>query len=79
MNREEMIQIIIACVAQTYSADAEKLSENTNIPEEFGTKSLQRVALCSLIEDKTDAVISLGDIGKYPTIGELSDFVLKVL
>lgn len=77
MNREEVINFIIDCVAKTYQADASGLSEATNIPEQFGTKSLQRVSLCALIENETDVVLSLGDIGKYPTIGELADFILE--
>ena len=68
MNRDEMIKFIVDCVAQTYRADAAGISESTNIPEEFGTKSLQRVSLCALIENETDVVLSLGDIGKYPTV-----------
>lgn len=77
MNREEVVKFIIDCVAKTYQADASSLSENTNVPEQFGTKSLQRVSLCALIENETDVVLSLGDIGKYPTIGELADFILE--
>ncbi len=77
MSREEMIAFVADCVAKTYQADAAGLSENTNIPEQFGTKSLQRMALCALIENETDVVLSLGDLGKYPTIGELSDFIME--
>lgn len=77
MNREEMIKFIIESVAQTYRADAADISEETNIPEQFGTKSLQRVSLCALIENETDVVLSLGDIGKYPTVGELADLILE--
>lgn len=77
MNREEMVKFIIDCVAQTYRTDPSGLSEATNIPEKFGTKSLQRVSLCALIENETDVVLSLGDIGKYPTVGELADFIME--
>lgn len=77
MNREEMVRFIKECVAQTYQADADGLREDTNIIEEFGTKSMQRLALCALIENETDVVLSLGDMGKYPTVGELADFVLQ--
>lgn len=52
MNRDEMIKFIVDCVAQTYRADAAGISESTNIPEQFGTKSLQRVSLCALIEKR---------------------------
>ena len=77
MERDEMLNFIIDCIAKTYQVDAASLSEDTNIPEQFGTKSLKRMALCALIENETDIVLSLGDLGKYPTIGELTDFVLE--
>ena len=77
MDRNELIEFLKDCVAQIYKADANSLSENTNLPQEFGTNSLQRVGLCSLIENDTDILISVGDIGKYPTIGNLADYILK--
>lgn len=77
MSRKEMVDFIAGCVAQTYWADVSGLSESTNILEEFGTKSMQRLSLCALIENETDVVLSLGDMGKYPTIGELADYILQ--
>lgn len=77
MTRDEVLEVIIECVSQIYKADKAELSESTNLTETFGTNSLQRVALCSQIENEADVLISLGDIGKYPTIGELTDFVME--
>lgn len=77
MNRDGMISFLIGCIAKTYKADESELSENTNIPETFGTKSLQRMALLSSIENETDVMISLGDLGKYPTIGNLADMIIE--
>ena len=77
MTRNEVMDVLMDCVAQIYKADKCELSENTNLPETFGTNSLNRVALCSMIENEIDVLISLGDVGKYPTIGELTDFVIE--
>ncbi len=77
MSREEVITLLIKGVAQIYHVDESGLSEITNLPEEFGTKSLQRVALCSLIENDIDVMIPIGDVGKYPTIGELADKIIE--
>lgn len=77
MNRDEIINFLINGVVQIYHADAANLTEDTNLPEQFGTKSLQRVALCSLIENDIDVMISIGDIGKYPTIGNLADKIIE--
>lgn len=77
MDREELLRFLIESVAQTYHADAADLSESTNLTETFGTNSLQRMALCSLIENETETMISLGDIGKYPTIGDIADLILE--
>ena len=38
MERDEMLNFIIDCIAKTYQVDAASLSEDTNIPEQFGTK-----------------------------------------
>lgn len=77
MSREEVIEFIISGVASIYHADASQLSEETNLSETFGTNSLQRVALCSLIENEIDVMITIGEIGKYPTIGNLADYVIN--
>lgn len=77
MTRDEILDVLMDCVAQIYRADRAELSEDTNLVEKFGTNSLQRVALCSQIENEIDVLISLGDIGKYPTIGELADFIME--
>ena len=77
MTRNEVIDILIDCAAQIYKADKAQILEETNLPQTFGTNSLARVGLCSMIENEVDVLISLGDVGKYPTIGELADFILE--
>ena len=77
MDRNEIVEFLIDSVAQVYRCDASELSEGTNLPDEFGVKSMQQLALCGLIENEIDVVISIGDLGKYPTIGELADYIDK--
>ncbi len=77
MTRDEVLDVLLDCISQIYKTDRNELSEDTNLTETFGTNSLQRVALCSQIENEMDVLISVGDMGKYPTIGELTDFVME--
>ncbi len=76
MNKEEMVNFLIDCIGKAYKTSTDGLTADTDIAAQFGTKSLPRVALCALIENETDVTISLGDIGKYKTIGDLADMVL---
>ena len=39
MTRNEVMDVLIDCIAQIYKADKSGLSENTNLPETFGTNS----------------------------------------
>ena len=77
MTRDEVLDVLLDCISQIYKTDRNELSEDTNLTETFGTNSLQRVALCSQIENEMDVLISVGDMGKYPTTGELTDFVME--
>ena len=75
MDRNDIVEFLIASVAQVYRVDPATLSEETNLPEEMGIKSMQQLALCGLIENETDVVFSIGDFGKYPTIGDIADYI----
>ncbi|MBO5656727.1 MAG: acyl carrier protein [Agathobacter sp.] len=75
MDRNDIVEFLIASVAQVYRVDPSTLSEDTNLPEELGVKSMLQLALCGLIENETDVVFSVGDFGKYPTIGAIADYI----
>ena len=47
-NREELLAKIIEFAAMAFNKDAATINENTNISEELGVASSQRVAMCSL-------------------------------
>lgn len=72
MNIEEKV---IACAAEAYSADAAKITANTEVREELSNQSLLLIAFISSIEDAVGVSIDLRDASKLLTIG---DFVKKV-
>jgi len=60
-----------------FHADAAALSEDTDIAEELGVASTQRVAMTASIENEFDVMIPVARFGKYKTIGDLADFVME--
>ena len=60
-----------------FHADADKINENTDIAEELGVASTQRVAMSASIENDFDVMIPVARFGKYKTIGDLADFVME--
>ena len=76
MEREEILAQIIEFAAQAFEADASKITEDTDIAEELGVKSVQRVALAASIENEFDVMIPVARFGSYKTIGDLVDYVM---
>ena len=77
MTREEVVAKMIEYAAMAFQADAANINENTNIAEELGVASTQRVALSASIENDFDVMIPVARFGNYKTIGELADFVME--
>ena len=76
MERNEVLEKIIEFAAMAFKVDAATIKEETNISEELGVSSMQRVALSASIENDFDVMIPVARIGKFKTIGELTDFVM---
>ena len=76
MERNEVLEKIIEFAAMAFKVDASTITEETNISEELGVSSMQRVALSASIENDFDVMIPVARIGKFKTIGELTDFVM---
>lgn len=67
---------IIEFAAMAFNKDAATINENTNISEELGVASSQRVAMSASIENDFDVMIPVARFGKFETIGDLVDFVM---
>lgn len=77
MTREEVVVKMIEFAVMAFGADAEKLSENTDIAAELGVASTQRVAMSASIENEFDVMIPVARFGNYKTIGDLADYVME--
>jgi acyl carrier protein len=77
MTRKEIITKLIEYAAMAFNADATEINENTNIAEQLGVASTQRVAMSASIENDFDVMIPVARFGNYKTIGNLADFILK--
>lgn len=76
MTREEVLEQIIEFAAMAFNKEAAEISEETNIAEELGVASNQRVAISASIENEFDVMIPVARFGKFETIGDLVDFVM---
>lgn len=76
MSREEVLAQMIEFAAMAFKKDASAINENTNIAEELGVASMQRVAMSASIENEFDVMIPVARFGKFETIGDLVDFVM---
>lgn len=75
MATQELIDQLIAGAARVFNKDAASITVDTNIAEELGSKSLDRMGMCAVIENEFDVVIPFAEFGMYKTIGELADFI----
>lgn len=77
MSREEVLAKMIEFAAMAFHADAANITESTNIADELGVSSQQRVAMSASIENEFDVMIPVARFGKFETIGALVDFVME--
>ena len=76
MSREEVLAKMIEFAAMAFGKDASTIKEDTNIAEELGVSSNQRVAMTASIENEYDVMIPVASFGKFGTIGELVDYLM---
>jgi acyl carrier protein len=76
MTREEVVAKMIEYAAIAFEKDASTITENTNISEELGVKSFQRVSMSASIENDFDIMIPVARFGSFKTIGDLADYVM---
>jgi len=77
MSREELIASLIDFAAMAFGKDAADIHADTDIAEELGKTSAQRVAMAASIENEFDVMIPVARFGNYKTIGDLADFIME--
>lgn len=77
MTREEVVAKMIEFAAIAFEKNAADINENTNIAEELGVKSFQRVSMSASIENDFDVMIPVARFGNFKTIGDLADYVME--
>ena len=75
-ERNEVLANIIKFAAMAYKKPEEEINENTNVSEELGVQSMQRVALSASIENEYDVMIPVARIGNFKAIGDIVDYVM---
>ena len=76
MTREEIVAKMIEFAAMAFEKDASAITEDTDIAEELGVSSKQRITMTASIENEFDVMIPVARFGNYKTIGDLPDCVM---
>lgn len=76
MTREEVLANVIEFAAMAYKKDAAEINENTNISDELGVSSMQRITMSASIENEYDVTIPVARFANFPTIGDLVDHIM---
>lgn len=78
MEKNELLEKIAGYAATAYGADAATITADTTF-DELGNGSMKMIALTSTIENELDAEVTIHEIMKMKTIGELVDRVEEEL
>lgn len=76
MEREELIAKLIEFASMAFEVPEEDIREDTDIAEELGVQSMQRIAMAASIENDFDVVIPVARFADFRTIGDLADYIL---
>lgn len=78
MEKQELLGKIAEYAATAYGADAASITADTTF-DELGKGSMKMIALTSTIENELDAEVTIHEIMKMKTVGELADRVAEEL
>lgn len=76
MSREDVLVKVIEFAAMAFKKDVSEITESTNISEELGVASVQRVTMSASIENEFDVMIPVARFGNFETISDLVDFIM---
>lgn len=75
MSNQELLEQIAGFAKTAYGYDGEVAAETTF--DELGKGSMKMIALASTIENELDAEVTIHEIMKMKTVGELVDRVAE--
>jgi acyl carrier protein len=76
MTREQILELIVAHLADELEIDPEKIGESTRFREDLEADSLDLYTLVQELEDSCGVQISDEQAAKILTVGQAVDFVL---
>lgn len=75
MNRNEVLELIRAHLADELELDPSRIQDHTRFKEDLEADSLDLVALVQELEDSYDVRIPDEDAVRLTTVGESADYV----
>jgi acyl carrier protein len=76
MNREQVLALVIAHLAEELELDPATIHESTRFRQDLGADSLDLYTLVQELEDSYGVRISEEQAAKIETVGQAVDFVL---
>ena len=75
MNRNEVLELIRAHLAEELEIDPSRIQDDTRFKEDLEADSLDLVALVQELEDRLGVRIPDEDAAKLTTVGQAADYV----
>jgi acyl carrier protein len=75
MNRNEVLELIRAHLAEELEIDPSRIQDDTRFKEDLEADSLDLVALVQELEDRLGVRIPDEDAAKLATVGQSADYV----
>ncbi len=78
MDRDEVLEKIVAVVAETMDVDPDTLDEDTTF-ESLEADSLDRIEMVTAMEDEFEVTVDDDDLEAIETVGDAADAIVRVL
>lgn len=75
MDKTAIEEKIIELCAKTYQKNIDEITRDTRFQEDLSPNSILRVGLSANIEEELDVMVSLAELSKFKTVGDMINFV----
>lgn len=75
MDKTAIEEKIIELCAKTYQKNTDEITRDTRFQEDLSPNSILRVGLSANIEEELDVMVSLAELSKFKTVGDMINFV----
>lgn len=78
MDKDQVLEKVIACVAETMDLDGDTLDEDTSF-ESLEADSLDRIEMVTAMEDEFEITLDDSELESIETVGDAVDAIMRAL